>query len=64
MRFCLQLNKLKHISHEDFERLNWLPETCRFKHCVNAMFFKYFSGQGPNYMNKVFDVAVENNFQL
>ena len=25
MRFCLQLDKLKHISHEKFEHLNWLP---------------------------------------
>ena len=23
MRFSLQLDKLKHISHEEFERLNW-----------------------------------------
>ena len=25
MRFCSKLHKLKHISYEDFERLNWLP---------------------------------------
>ena len=25
MCFCLQLDKLKHISHEEFERLSWLP---------------------------------------
>ena len=39
MRFSLQLDKLKHISHKEFDRLNWLPV-------------------------KVFDVAIENNFQL
>ena len=27
MRFCLQFDKLKHISHKEFERLNWLPVT-------------------------------------
>ena len=29
--FCLQLDKVKHISHKDFERWSWLPVTVRFK---------------------------------
>ena len=64
MRFCLQLDKLKHISHEEFERLNWLPVTYRSKQCVNAIVFKYFNERSPNYLNEVLDVAIENNFQL
>ena len=40
MQFCLQLDKLKHISHEEFGRLNWLPATYRFKQCANAIVFK------------------------
>ena len=64
MRFCLQLDKLKIISHEEFERLNWLPVTYRFKQCVNSMVFKYFNELWPNYLNEVFDVATESNFQL
>ena len=64
MRFCFQLDKLKHISHEEFDHLNWLPMTYRFKQCVNAIVFKYFNEQCPNYLNEVFDVAIENNFQL
>ena len=64
MRFCSKLDKLKHISYEDFERLNWLPVTYRFKQCVNTIVFKYFNEQCPNYLNEVFDVAVENNYQL
>ena len=63
MRFWLQLEKLKHISHEEFEHLNWLPVTYRFKQCVNTIIFKYFNEQCPNYLNEVFDVTVENNFQ-
>ena len=39
--FCLQLDKLKHISHEEFERLNWSTVTDRFKYCVNTIAFKY-----------------------
>ena len=57
MRFCLQLDKLKHISYEEFEHLNWLPVTYRFKQCVNAIVFKYFHEQCSNYLNEVFDVA-------
>ena len=64
MRFCLQLDKLKHISHEDFECLNWLPSTYRFKQSVNSIVLMYFNEQCTNYLNEVFDVATESNFQL
>ena len=60
----MQLDKLKHISHEEFERFNQLPVTCRFKQCVNSIVFKYFNEQCPNYLNEVFDVATESNLQL
>ena len=64
MCFCLLLDKLKHISHEDFERLNWLTVTYRFKHSVSVICFIYFKEKCPNYLNEIFDVAIENNFQL
>ena len=64
MRFCLQLDELKHIPHEEFDRLNWLPVTYRFKQCVNAIAFWVFNEQCPNYLSEVSDVAIENNFQL
>ena len=63
MRFCLRLDKLKQISHEECERLNWLPVTYVFKQCDIPIAFKYFK-QCPNYQNEVFDVATESNFQL
>ena len=59
--FCLRLDKLKYISHEKFD---WLPVTYRFKQCVIAIVFKYFSEQCPNYLNEVFDVTTESKFQL
>ena len=62
--FYLRLDKLKHISHEECEHLNWLPVTYRFKQCVISIVFKYFNGQCPNYLNEVFDIATESNFQL
>ena len=55
MHFCLQLDKLKHISHEESESLSWLSATYRFKKCVNAIIFKYFNAHCPNYLNEVFD---------
>ena len=64
IRFSLQLGKVKHRSHEEFERLNWLPVTYGFKQYVNTIVFKYFDKQCPNYLNEVFDVAIKNNFQL
>ena len=64
MRFCLWSDKLKHIPHEEFERLNWLPVTYRFKQCVISIVFKYFNEQCPNYLNEVSGVATKSNFQL
>ena len=63
-RFCVQLDKLKHISHGDFEPLNWLTVIFRFKERVNSIVFKYFNEQCHNYPNKVFDVATQSNFHL
>ena len=64
MLLCLLLDKLKHISHEELERLNWLPVTYRLKQCVISIVFKYFNEQCPNYLNEVFDIATWSNFQL
>ena len=63
-RLCLQLNQSKHISNEEFEHLNWLPVSYRFKQCVNLIVFRYFSKQCINYLNEVFDVTKESKYQL
>ena len=60
----MQLDKLKHISHEQFECLNWLPVTYRFKQFFSSIAFNYFNKQCPNYLNELFDVATKSNFQL
>ena len=61
IRFCLQLGKVTHVSHKEFETLNWLPVTERFNHCINSIAFKYFNNQCPNSL--VFKTAPENNIQ-
>ena len=54
---------MTHISHKEFEILNWLPVTERFNQCINSIFFKYVNNQSPNYLNEVFQSAPENNIQ-
>ena len=35
-----------------------------FKQCVNSVVFKHANDQCPNYLNKVFEIAPENNIQI
>ena len=61
--FCLELDNMTHISHKEFEILNWLPATESFNQCINSIVFKYVNNQCPNYLNEVFQTAPENNIQ-
>ena len=45
IRFCLQLDKLSHISQKEFEIINWLHIKERYHQCVNSIAFKYFDNQ-------------------
>ena len=63
IRFCLQLDKMTHISHKEFETLNWLPVTGRFSQFINSIVFKYVNDQCPNDLNEVFQTAPEKNIQ-
>ena len=63
IRLCLQLDKTTHMSHKEFETLNWLPVTERFNQIINLIVFKYVNDQCSNYLNEVFQTAPENNIQ-
>ena len=63
IRFCLQLDKMTHISHKEFETLNWLPVTERFNQSISSNIFKYVNDQCTNDLNEVFQTAPENNIQ-
>ena len=54
---------MTHISHKQFETLNWLPVTERFNQCINSIVFKYMNNQCPNYLNEVFQAVSESNIQ-
>ena len=55
---------MKHISHKEFETLNWLPITERFNQYINSIVFNYINDQCPNYLNEVFHTAPEIIFKL
>ena len=50
--FCLQLDKMTHISHKEFRTLNWLPMTERFDQCMNSIALKYVNDQCRNYQTR------------
>ena len=61
VRFCLNLDKMAHISQNEFDILNWLPISDRISQCILSTTFKFFNGMGPNYLNEVFQWAAESN---
>ena len=64
IRFCLQLDKMSHISQKEFETINWLPIKERYNQCVNSIAFKYLDNQCPHYLNEVFMKAPESSSSL
>ena len=63
IRYCLQLDKMTHISKNEFETLNWLPIKDRFNEFINSIVFKYFTKQCPSYLNEVFELACPNSLR-
>ena len=55
VRFCLSLDKLAHISQNEFEKLNLLPTSDRINQCILSTTFKSVNDIGPNYLNKCFN---------
>ena len=57
-------DKMSHISHKEFETINWLPIKELYNQCVNSIAFKYFDNQCPHYLNEVFVKARESGSSL
>ena len=64
VRFCLNLDKMAHISQNEFEKLNWLSISDRINQYILLTTFKFVNDIGPNYMNKVFQWAAESDRTL
>ena len=60
MRFCLRMNKMHHISEEDFRLINWLPTSKRIDQSINTITFKFVSNTCPyylkNFLNLLFSI--------
>ena len=63
IRYCLQLNKMTHISKNVFETLNWLLVKDRFNQSVNSIISKYFTKQCTSYLDDIFELASPNNLR-
>ena len=59
--FCLQLDNIQHIGTEHFVKISWLPIGQRFKQCLPASVFKFFSQMSPQYMNEIYRTTNQNN---
>ena len=57
IRFCLKLDKMHHISEEDFKTINWLPVDQRVQQSLNVTVFKCVNNACPYYMKEVFEHA-------
>ena len=57
IRFSLKLDKMHHISEEDFKTINWLPVDQRVQQSLNVTVFKYVNKACPYYMKEVFEYA-------
>ena len=55
--FCLILDKMHHISEEDFKTINWLPVDQRLQQSLNVTVFKSANKACPYYMKEVFEYA-------
>ena len=57
IRFCLRMDKMHHISKEDFRLINWLPTNKRVDQCINTIRFKFVHDFCPYYMKEIFEFA-------
>ena len=57
IRFWLRLDKMHHISDEDFRLINWLPTSKRVDQCINTITFKFVNDTCPYYLKEIFEFA-------
>ena len=64
VQFCINLDKMAHISQNEFKKLNWLLISDRINQCILSTTFNFVNDMGPNYLNEVFQWAGESNRTL
>ena len=56
IRFCL--DKMHHISEEDFRLINWLPTSKRVDQYINTITFKFVNNTCPYHLKEIFEFAL------
>ena len=64
VQFCLNLDKMAHISQNGFKKLNWLPISDRINQCILSTTFKFVNDMDSNYLNEMFQWTAESNRTL
>ena len=57
IRFCLRLEKMHHVSAEDFRLINWFPTSKRVNQCIYPITFKFVNNTFPYYLKEIFEFA-------
>ena len=66
--FCFKLDKIHHISEEEFKSINWLPNSKRVDWWINTITYNFINNTCPYYLNEIFEFAphcrigTRNNF--
>ena len=55
IRFCLKLDKMHHISEEEYKSINWLPTSKRIDQCINTKTYNFVNNTFPFYLNEIFE---------
>ena len=59
----MQLDKMAHISGNQFKTLYCLPVKDRFSQSINSTVLRYFTNQCPSYLNEIFESAWLNELR-
>ena len=68
IRFCLKLDKIHHISENEFRLINWLRTSKRVDRCINTIAYNSVHNTCPYYLNEIFEfsrccrIGTGNNF--
>ena len=55
--FCLKLDKMHHISEEEFKLINSLPASKRVDQYINTMIYNFVNNACHYYLNEIFEFA-------
>ena len=68
IRLYLKLDKIHHISEEEFKSINWLTTRKRVDQCINTITYNFVDNTCPFYLNEIFEfvphcsISTRNNF--